>query len=172
MKARAVDLGETTAVALIGTDVERIGQNFLLIHELWASIIEIGVAIWLLKQQVFLACLAPVVVILSTSIALVPYVYTSNCCSLITHPVSIGITVPMSHFSKKAQVAWIEKVQDRLRVTSNMLDDMKTVKMLGLSTIICDTIQRLRRVEIQTSKVYRKLLVWNVLLCKMVVCYP
>ena len=78
----------------------------------------------------------------------------------------------MSNFSKKAQVAWIEKVQDRLRVTSNMLDDMKAVKMLGLSTIISNTIQRLRRVEIQTSKVYRKLLVWNVLLCKMVVCHP
>ncbi|KAF3012558.1 hypothetical protein E8E14_000617 [Neopestalotiopsis sp. 37M] len=142
MKARACDLGETTAVALIGTDVERIGQNFLLIHELWASIIEIALATWLLEQQVFLACLAPVVVIL----------------------ISIGITVPMSNLSKKAQVAWIERIQDRLRVTSNMIDDMKAVKMLGLSPIISDTIQRLRRIEIQTSKVYRKILVWNVLL--------
>lgn len=66
MSARTVDLGETTAIALMGTDVERIGYNFLQIHEIWASIIEIGVAIWLLEQQVFLACLAPVVVILST----------------------------------------------------------------------------------------------------------
>jgi len=66
MKARTVDLGETTAIALMGTDVERIGYNFLQIHEIWASIIEIGVVIWLLEQQVFLACLAPVVVILST----------------------------------------------------------------------------------------------------------
>jgi ATP-binding cassette, subfamily C (CFTR/MRP), member 1 len=66
MKARTVDLGETTAIALMGTDVERIGYNFLQIHEIWASVIEIGVAIWLLEQQVFLACLAPVVVILST----------------------------------------------------------------------------------------------------------
>jgi ABC-type siderophore export system fused ATPase/permease subunit len=64
MRARTVDLGEITAVALMGTDVERIGFNFLYIHEIWASIIEIGVAIWLLEQQVFLACLAPVVVIL------------------------------------------------------------------------------------------------------------
>ena len=66
MKARTVDLGETTAIALMGTDVERIGYNFLQIHEIWASIIEIGVAIWLLEQQVYLACLAPVIVILST----------------------------------------------------------------------------------------------------------
>lgn len=50
----------------MGTDVERIGYNFLQIHEIWASFIEIGVVIWLLEQQVFLACPAPVVVILST----------------------------------------------------------------------------------------------------------
>lgn len=66
MNAKSIDLGETTAVTLMGTDVERISFNFLQIHEAWASIIEIGVAIWLLEQQVFLACLAPVVVILST----------------------------------------------------------------------------------------------------------
>lgn len=70
MKARTVDLGETTAIALMGTDIERIGHNFLQLHEIWASIIEIGVAIWLLERQVFLACLAPVAVILSKHIIL------------------------------------------------------------------------------------------------------
>lgn len=64
-------------------------------------------------------------------------------------------------------MVWIEKVQERLRVTSNVLDDMKAVKMLGISTVMSDMIQKLRQVEIQTSKVYRKLLVWNVLLCKI-----
>ena len=64
MEARTVDPKGTSAVALMGTDVERIGHSFLHIHEIWASVIEIGVAIWLLKQQVFLACLAPVAVIL------------------------------------------------------------------------------------------------------------
>ncbi|KAM0255269.1 hypothetical protein ACHAQJ_005924 [Trichoderma viride] len=126
----------------MGTDVERIGFNFLQIHEMWASVIEIGVAIWLLEQQVFLACLAPVVVIL----------------------VSVALNVPVSNAAKKAQVAWIEKVQERLRITSSMLDDMKGVKMLGLSTLASEIIQKLRQVEIKTSKIYRKLLVWNVLL--------
>lgn len=78
----------------------------------------------------------------------------------------------MSKAAKTAQVTWIEKVQERLRVTSTMLDDMKAVKMLGLSTVMSDMIQKLRNVEIQTSKVYRKLLVWNVLLCKMPVDWP
>lgn len=78
----------------------------------------------------------------------------------------------MSNFAKKAQVAWIEKVQERLRIISTMLDDMKAVKMLGLSAVMSDMIQKLRQVEIQTSKIYRKLLVWNVLLCKMPICCP
>lgn len=85
---------------------------------------------------------------------------------LTSPPVSVSITVPMSHYAKKAQVAWIEKVQERLGITTAMLDDMKAVKMLGLSTVISDMITKFRQVEIRTSRVFRKLLVWNVLLCK------
>jgi hypothetical protein len=70
IKARTADLEETTAIALMGTDVERIGQNFRSIHEIWASVIEIGVAIWLLERQVYLASLAPVAIIISTTIVL------------------------------------------------------------------------------------------------------
>ncbi|KAK6074134.1 ABC transporter [Seiridium cupressi] len=142
MRARTVDLGETTAIALMGTDVERIGHNFQMIHEIWASLIEIGVAIWLLEQQVFLACLAPVVVII----------------------VSITATGPIATRAKTAQKAWIEKVQERLRVTSAMLDDMKAVKMLGLSTVMSNIVHGLRKAEVQTSRGYRKLLVWTLLL--------
>lgn len=75
--------------------------------------------------------------------------------------------MPVSRSAKKAQVAWIERVQARLRITTSVLDDMKGVKMLGLSTIVSNMIHKLREVEIQTSKIYRKLLVWNVLLCKI-----
>lgn len=78
----------------------------------------------------------------------------------------------MSNYAKKAQVAWIEKIQERLRVTSTMIDDMKAVKMLGLSSVMSNMIRMLRQAEIQTSKVYRKLLVWNVLLCKMPIPCP
>jgi ABC-type multidrug transport system fused ATPase/permease subunit len=76
----------------------------------------------------------------------------------------------MSNSVKKAQVAWIEKVQKRLRITSTVLDDMKAVKMLGLSGVMSDLIQKSRQIEIQTSKLFRKLLIWNVLLCKVLVC--
>lgn len=73
----------------------------------------------------------------------------------------------MSRSAKEAQVAWIEKVQARLRITTSVLDDIKAAKMLGLSSVVSDTIHKLREIEMKTSKVYRKLLVWNVLLCKI-----
>jgi ATP-binding cassette, subfamily C (CFTR/MRP), member 1 len=66
MRVRTVDLGETTAVALMGTDIERIGQSFRSMHEAWAAPIEVGVGIWLLERQLSLACIAPVVIIFGT----------------------------------------------------------------------------------------------------------
>lgn len=64
-----------------------------------------------------------------------------------------------------SQRRWIEKVQERLQVTSSMLGDMKAVKMLGLERVMSDLVQRLRRDEISTSKSYRKRLMAMVLLC-------
>jgi hypothetical protein len=65
-----------------------------------------------------------------------------------------------------AQRRWIEKVQERLRVTSAMLGDMKAVKMLGLSPAILPIIQDLRINEINTSRSFRKLLIATLIMCK------
>lgn len=67
--------------------------------------------------------------------------------------------------TRRSQRLWIEKVQERLRLTSSMLNDMKMVKMLGLSQIMSSVIQGSRIREIETSRVYRKLMVLNLLLC-------
>lgn len=48
-----------------------------------------------------------------------------------------------------------------------MLDDMKAVKMLGLSSVTSDIVESLRRAEIEKSEVYRKLMCWNVGLCEL-----
>jgi hypothetical protein len=64
MKSKAADVGDITAVALMGTDVERIGASLLSIQEGWASVVDMSVAIWLLEREVGAACVAPVVLIL------------------------------------------------------------------------------------------------------------
>lgn len=62
---------------------------------------------------------------------------------------------------------WMEKVQERLRVTSAMLGDMKALKMLGLSPAMFRVVQDLRVDEISVSRSFRKSLVALILLCKL-----
>ncbi|KAK2036628.1 ABC transporter [Colletotrichum somersetense] len=139
---RDVDTGDITAVALMGTDVERIFGAMSMFHMMWGSLLDIAVASWLLGLQLSLACLAPIVLVL----------------------VFIAAMSKISVASRTAQMLWIEKIQERLRVTTAMLGEMKAVKMLGLTDVMSTTIQRLRTNEINTSKSFRKLLVATLLL--------
>ncbi|KAI0429844.1 ABC transporter [Xylaria sp. FL1042] len=56
--------GDTAAVTLMGTDVERIYTGLRLMHEVWDSLVQIAVASWLLYRQIGLAFLAPLIVVL------------------------------------------------------------------------------------------------------------
>ncbi|OBR10917.1 ABC transporter [Colletotrichum higginsianum IMI 349063] len=139
---RDVDTGDITAVALMGTDVERIFEAMSMFHMTWGSLLDIAVASWLLGLQLSLACLAPIVLVL----------------------IFIAAMSKISVASRTAQMRWIEKIQERLRVTTTVLGEMKAVKMLGLTDVMSTTIQRLRTDEINTSKSFRKLLVATLLL--------
>ncbi|KAF1976918.1 ABC transporter [Bimuria novae-zelandiae CBS 107.79] len=137
VEARAVDLGSINGLTLMGTDVERIILNFLTIHEVWASVIDIAVAIFLLQRQVLLACLVP---------AGVTFVF-------------VLATFKFSALAKAAQRAWIENVEKRLGVTSVMIGTMRTVKMLGLSEKMSNIVSNFRSDEIDSSSRYRKILI-------------
>lgn len=54
-------MGTDTAITLIGTDVERISTSLRDIHEIWASPIDIGLALWLLERQLAVSCIMPVI---------------------------------------------------------------------------------------------------------------
>jgi ATP-binding cassette subfamily C (CFTR/MRP) protein 1 len=47
-----------------------------------------------------------------------------------------------------------------------MLDSMKSVKMMGLSNVLFDTIHGQRVHELEASKKYRVLALWRLLLCE------
>ena len=50
-----------------------------------------------------------------------------------------------------------------------MLQDMKSIKMLGLTEKLFESVSQLRRVELQVSERFRRLLVGQVILCKLLV---
>lgn len=64
MQTRAANSGEITAVTLMGTDVQRIANGLHFLGDIWASVLDIGIACWLLERQLSLACLAPIILTL------------------------------------------------------------------------------------------------------------
>ncbi|KAM0240790.1 hypothetical protein ACHAP5_007825 [Fusarium lateritium] len=137
LQARPADLGEITAISLVGADVERIAMAMSFVHEVWGCILDLSVAIWLLERQLSVACAAPALVVI----------------------IIIAMTGPLGPMMKTAQLQWIQKVQERLRVTTAMLESMKTVKMLGLSDVMSSIIEKARKNEIASSAAFRKILV-------------
>jgi ATP-binding cassette, subfamily C (CFTR/MRP), member 1 len=67
VRTRAVDMGEITGLTLMGTDIDRILVGFRSIHEVWASLLDMGVALLLLERQLGPACLVPGLLVLGES---------------------------------------------------------------------------------------------------------
>lgn len=80
--------------------------------------------------------------------------------------VFVAITSKISASASTSQRQWVEKVQERLRVTTAVLGDMKSVKLLGLPTVLSKIISAIRLDEIETSEGFRKIIVATILLCK------
>lgn len=67
----------------MGTDVERIIVSMRNIHELWAALLEVGIAIWLLQQQVWIACVVPLVISIGMLVvSLMPKHIAEACYSI------------------------------------------------------------------------------------------
>ncbi|KAJ5917233.1 ABC transporter integral membrane type 1 [Penicillium verhagenii] len=130
------------AVTLMGTDTTRIVSSMRSLHELWASLFSVVIAIWLLEMQVYVACVLPAVIAVGCIFA----------------------TTPLSAKCGVAQKKWVGHIQERLAVTTSMLGDIKAVKMLGLEGILFDIITRYRKTELDASKRMRRLIVGIVML--------
>lgn len=56
---------------------------------------------------------------------------------------------------------WNDKVQDRVAKTSQILAQLKGIKMMATEATISDYVQSLREAEITVSKAARKVTVWT-----------
>lgn len=50
----------------MGTDIEKIVLSFRQVHEMWASALEIAVAVWLLERQIGAASAVPGILAIGT----------------------------------------------------------------------------------------------------------
>jgi ATP-binding cassette subfamily C (CFTR/MRP) protein 1 len=130
------DVKPVAALTLISTNMETITQGIILMHEVWASAIEIGLAVYLLERQLGAASAVPVRFA----------------------PVVLFITGGVAVFIGKSQAAWILSSQKRVAKTSSTLENMKWLKLSGLNKVNFNIIRKLRIEELKVSQRYRKLL--------------
>ena len=72
----------------------------------------------------------------------------------------VGSVIAVS-FVMARQAMWLEAIEKRIAVTSQMLGSMKGVKMCGLTDVLGTRIQDMRAEELHISGKFRRLLIWN-----------
>ncbi|PYH31531.1 uncharacterized protein BO87DRAFT_418037 [Aspergillus neoniger CBS 115656] len=129
---------ESAAVTLMSTDIDMIARSLEQASELWARVVEIAIGIWLLERQLAAVCVAPILVIL----------------------VCTSVQMYMATFMPARQKVWVGAIQRRVSIISSALKSMKSVKMLGLSQVLANTLQAQRERELDLSRDFRWLIVW------------
>ncbi|KAI7760766.1 hypothetical protein LZL87_007978 [Fusarium oxysporum] len=130
LKLKTTSIKDSAPVTLMTADVETIVAAGASVHDMWANMLELPVGIYLLYRQV---ANSQVTTILS------------------------GIISPAM---EPATVKWNEAVQKRVGETSSMLNQMKGIKMMGLTDFFRKMVQGLRVEELKVSAKFRWLLVY------------
>jgi len=135
---------ESAALTLMSTDIDRLASSLDSLNEIWARIIEMSIGIWLLERQLGWVCIAPIVIVALSVFA----------SALVTKRIG------------PRQAQWVRAIQRRVGITSSMLGSMKSVKMMGLSNNLFNTLDAHRVRELNLSKHFRLMGLYRVALCE------
>ncbi|KAK4174396.1 putative multidrug resistance-associated protein [Triangularia setosa] len=137
-KAKISAADDSAALTLMSADIERVLVGFLQMHEFWANMVEVAFACWLLSRKIGVAFVAPVII--------------------------VGFCVVCAYFLARLtgprQKAWMERIQKRIGLTTNMITQMKHLKISGLSAPVEESIQAMRVDELQAGARWRKVQVY------------
>lgn len=148
-------------LTLTGPDVTAICSAFESFHELWANLIEITLAMYLLGRELGPGCVGPVVSVIGNSFLEV------NIYACFFTKIYSGCTLAMGQLSKfmgPAMKLWNNAIQRRVTITSNVIGSIKEAKMLGMINKLLSNIQLLRIQELDCSKTFRKFIAYMNLL--------
>lgn len=126
----------------MSTDVERIRQGVIYVHEVWAGIIETAIASFLLYRSLGIAFLAPIIVV----------------------ALCVMVAAGIATFTSQRQRAWMQKIETRVGMTANVIANMKGLRISGLALPIQRIIQSLRMEELSVGQRFRMVLCWSVVL--------
>ncbi|KAK7966405.1 P-loop containing nucleoside triphosphate hydrolase protein [Apiospora aurea] len=125
---------QSTAFTLMTTDVENIVETlWRLVLEPWSCLLQIGIGTYLLYLQVGAICCVPILSILATFVV-----------------VGLAAAKLGDH-----QGAWFQAVENRIKLTSQSLGSLHSVKLLGLSRHMEEAISTKRKDELRVSQKFR-----------------
>lgn len=135
MRVEPSSFDSAEAVTLMSADIDRIAMSMSLVHEIYASVLETGVGIWLMYTFIGLAMVVPMFWIL----------------------VCLLLGLPVAKAAADAQVPWLEAIEDRLSSTVKAIGSIRGIKMTGHGNSVSGKILDLRQAEIRASLRHRLL---------------
>ncbi|KAH7305242.1 P-loop containing nucleoside triphosphate hydrolase protein [Stachybotrys elegans] len=144
----ASQVHSTESLTLMTVDVDKVMFGFEDLHELWANVLQIAVAVYVLASQMSWASVAPVLVPICLSFSAPRW----------RRIVCVAATIPAATRIGVAQKDWNQKVQERVDVTASVLSGLREIRMLGIGGVAAGIIQQLRVDETRKSHRFRQLM--------------
>ncbi|KAF2401978.1 P-loop containing nucleoside triphosphate hydrolase protein [Trichodelitschia bisporula] len=126
--SKDADLGSATV--LMNADIEKVMQGTTLLHEFWILLINTAIALYILYTQLGIPFVAPLMVSVSSIVA----------CSYIGKQI------------KPRQAAWAAAMEKRVVAISYAVEDIKGIRLLGLSATVREALNQMRALEILARK--------------------
>ncbi|GKT41588.1 ABC transporter atnG [Colletotrichum spaethianum] len=170
LSLRAETDNSQAAVSLMSTEVERITVAAQWSFSIVPNLIQLGFALWILSSQLGGVSVAPVVIAIrkpppGMKHSLLRWDQQAN--EYMSVCVSVGVRV--GQLVPPRQRRWMEAIQKRVGITTEIIGSVKGVKMSGLSAAVQDQIQGLRDFELDESKKFRRMQIINVLVAFAIV---
>lgn len=124
---------DSAPITLMSTDIDGIHRGLQFLHDIWASVLAIGIGLYVLQQLLGYPAF----------LVIVP----SFVCTAGAHFLSKSMAPAMAD--------WNLAVQERVGASSSMLAQMKGINMMGLTEFMRQSIQALRIYELDLSKRFR-----------------
>ncbi|CEJ87424.1 hypothetical protein VHEMI04411 [[Torrubiella] hemipterigena] len=130
---------ENASVVMHMSSDTDIMENFAwLCQEMWGQVIELMIGIGMLWMQLRWWCLMPLVIIASSS----------------------QIVKWTGRLTSESMVEWQKAKQDRIAITTSLVDYVKSIKMMGMTRSITDIVQASRINDLVTGLDYRWIVVY------------
>ncbi|CAG8903863.1 unnamed protein product [Penicillium egyptiacum] len=149
---------EASSTTLMSTDVDRIVTGLLNSHELWASPVEIVIALVLLGKSIGYPSVAALGIALSM-LLLNARIERHAKKGTNQNTVSVLGSSYLAPQMRQRQKAWVHAVQERVNFTSVILKEMRQIKMFGIESDVVFKTHGLRELELHRSLPYRSMIV-------------